>query len=176
MKWAGKGAESPPQFVPQPGSALDEAHGVVSRWMEESIRALDERLWYQDVELKSQPSGRIILEAKPNEARRYVHAAVLQAAYYDGLARQFRAQATTDLERSNPHLRPGWSEIWVRRRRAAEVVSTLMRRKLPFEEEQLLALLDWCNNPEAYALPAGHIVRALERFLETHALSDALRE
>jgi hypothetical protein len=179
VKWEWKRAGSAPPFVPQSGSGLDAQHAVVARWVEEAFGALDERHSYRDVELKSLPSGRLMLEAKPAEARRYVHAAALQAAYWDRLSTEFRSQATTDMERSNPHLREGWHELWTRRRHAATVVSTLMRRTLPFEEEDLLAVLDWCNDsepPSFYGVPVGHVTRALQRFLDTHAPSDALRE
>jgi hypothetical protein len=120
-----------------------------------------------------------MLDATPDEARRYVHAAALQSGYWDRLANEFRAQAKTDIDRHNPHLRPGWNEVWLRRRRAATVISTLMRRTLPFAEADLVALLDWCNGTEQltmHAVPVGHVTRALERFLETHSLSDALRD
>ena len=151
----------------------------MSRWVEEAVRALDERHSYQDLELKSQPSGRVMLEATPDVARRYVHAAALQAAYWERLSSEVRSQAKSGLERTNPHLHAGWSELWVRRRRAATVISTLMRRALPFEEEDLVALVDWCNGSEQlsmYTAPVGHVTRALQRFLGDHALSDALRE
>ncbi len=179
MSWEGKRAESVPLFVPQPGSGLDVEHGVVARWVEEAFHALGDRHSSDDVELKSQPSGRIMLEAKPHEARRYVHAAALQAAYWGRLASEFRSQAKTDMERSNPHLREGWSELWVRRQRAATVVSTLLRRTLPLEEEDLIALLDWCNGADQiskYTVPVGHVTRALQRFSDDHALSDVLRD
>jgi hypothetical protein len=147
--------------------------------VDEAIRAVDERHWYQDVELKSQPSGRALLEATPNEARRYVRAAAVQSAHWDRVADQVRSKAKTHAERVNLHQRPDWQQVSVRRHRAATVISTLMRRALPFEEEDLLALLDWCNGAQQlsmYGVPVGHIARALQRFLETHALSDALRE
>jgi len=179
VKWPWQRAESVPRFVPQPGSGRDAEHGVVSRWVDEAVRALDERHSYQDVELKSQPTGRIMLEATPDEARRYVHAAAVQAAYWDRLSKEFRAQAKSDRDRNNPHLRPGWNEISVRRRRTVTVVSTLMRRTLPFEEADLLALLDWCNDTEQLSMstvPVGHITRALQRFLDTHVPSDAMSE
>ncbi len=179
MKWPWKKAASVSPFVPRAGSELDAEHRVVSRWVEEASSARDEGNWYQDVELKSQPSGRLMLEATPDEARRYVHAAAVQTAYWDGRAKEIRSQGKSDHERINAHLRPGWPEVWGRRRRAATVVSTLMRRTLPFEEADLLALLDLCNGSEQlskYTAPVGHVTRALERFLDTHALSDAMRE
>ncbi|HZN38931.1 MAG TPA: DUF4132 domain-containing protein [Planctomycetota bacterium] len=169
---------SVPPFVPEPGSGLDAEHAVVSRWVEEAVRALDARYSYQDVELKSQPSGRILLDATPDAARRYVLAAAAQTAFWDRLATEIRSKGSSDLERSNPHLRTGWSDAWVRRRRAGTVVSTLIRRALPFEEADLLALLELCINTERlsmYMVPVGHVTRALQRFLGAHALSDALR-
>jgi hypothetical protein len=179
VKWPWKRGGSVEPFVPPGGSELDAEHRVVSRWVEEAFSARDEAQWYQDVELKTQPSGRVMLEATPDEARRYVHAAAVQTAYWDARAREIRSQGKSDFERVNAHLRPGWKEVWGRRRRAATVVSTLMRRTLPFGEPDLIALLDLSNGSEQLAthnVPVGHITRALERFLDTHALSDALRE
>src|SRR5688572_12389880 len=54
-----------------------------------------------------------------------------------------------------------------------------MRRAIPFEEEDLIALLDWCNGSEhlsMHSAPVGHLARALERFVDAHPLSDALKE
>ena len=179
MKWPWKKAESVEAFVPPSGSEIDAEHRVVSRWVEEAFSARDDAHWYQDVELKTQPGGRLMLEAKPDEARRYVHAAAVQTAYWDARAKEIRSQGKTDLERTNAHLRPGWKEVWGRRRRAATVVASLMRRTLPFGEADLIAILDMCNGTERlskYEAPVGPITRALERFLDTHPLSDALRE
>jgi len=159
VKWPWKRAASVEAFVPPGGSELDAEHRVVSRWVEDAFSATDEAHWYRDVELKSQPSGQVMLDAKPDEARRYVHAAAAQTVYWDTRAREIRSQGKTDLERINAHLRPGWKEVWGRRRRAATVVSTLMRRALPFEEKDLVALLDWCNGAQRlsmYAVPIGH--------------------
>jgi len=179
VKWPWKRPESVEAFVPPGGAELDAEHRVVSQWVEDAFNATDEAYWYRDVELKSQPSGQVMLEAKPDEARRYVHAAAVQTVYWDTRAREIRSQGKTDLERINAHLRPGWKEVWGRRRRAATVVSTLMRRTLPFEEADLIALLDVCNGSERlskYDVPVGPITRALQRFLDSHPLSDALRE
>ena len=178
MKLPWKRAESVEAFVPPDGSELDAEHRVVSRWVEDAFGARDDAHWYRDVELKSQPSGQVMLDAKPDEARRYVHAAAVQTAYWDARARDIRSQGKTDLERLNAHLRPGWKEVWGRRRRAATVVATLMRRTLPFGEADLVVLLDMCNGTERlskYEAPVGPMCRALERFVDTHPLSDALR-
>jgi len=67
--------------------------------VEDAVRAVDEQHWYHDVELKSQPSGRVMLEASPDEARRYVHAAAVQAAYWDEQASVVRAQTSSHAER-----------------------------------------------------------------------------
>jgi hypothetical protein len=168
-----------PPFVPPADSGIEAEHGVVLRWVEEAVRALDERESYKDVELDSQPSGRIMLDATPDEARRYVRAAAVQTAYWERVAGEIRAKTAASADpRLNPHLRAGWSDAWLRRRRAATVITTLMRRALPFEEEDLLALLDWCNGVEqltTYVVPVGSVTRALQRFVETHEPSVALR-
>ena len=176
MKLPWNRAWSAHPFVPEPGSQLAGEHRVVTRWVDEAIASQEKGLYYRDVELKSQPSGRLMLEAAPDEARRYVHAAVLQAAYWERLANEFRSQAKTEGERLNPHLRPGWEELRARQLRTATVISALMRRSLPFEEADLLAVLDWCVDAEMYTVPAGPVTRALHRFVMNHPLSDALRE
>lgn len=171
MKWPWQRPSSVAPFAPQPGSRLDAEHRIVSRWVEEAARALGAQHWPQEVELKSQPSGKVMVEAAPDEARRYVHAAAVQATHWDRLASGLRPYGKSNLEH--------WQEIWVRRRRAATVISTLMRRALPFEEEDLLALLDWCSGTEQLSVqtvPVGHVTRALERFLEDRAPSEALEE
>jgi len=111
VKWPWKRAESVPPFAPEPGSTLDGEHRIVSRWVDEAIASQEEGLYYRDVELKSQPTGRLMLEATPDEARRYVHAAALQVAYWDRLTNEFRSKGSTDVERNNPHLREGWQEL-----------------------------------------------------------------
>ena len=178
MRWPWQRASSSVSpFVPQTGSGLDAEHAVVSRWVEEAVAALDDRHSYQDVELKSQKSGRIMLEATPEAARRYVHAAAVQTAYWDRLSNAVRSKGKSDIERANPHLRADWKDLWLRRRRAATVVSTLMRRTLPFGEDDLVALLDWCIGTErmsTYTVPVGHITRALKRFVAAHAPSETL--
>ena len=179
MKWPWQRTSSVSAFVSPPGSELGAEHAVVSRWVEEAVAALDERHSYQDVELKSQPSGRVMLDATPEVARRYVHAAAVQTAHWDRLANAIRSQGKSDLERANAHLRAGWNDVWVRRRRAATVVSTLMRRALPFEEGDLVAILDSCSGTErlsTYTVPVGHITRALQRFVAARPLSDSLRQ
>ena len=156
-------------FVPRPAPALDEEHGVVSRWVEEAFERARDRHSYQDVELKSQPSGRIISRRRRTRHARYVHAAAVQTAHWDRLSIEIRSERA-DPEPNNPQLRQGWSDAWVRRRRAATVVSTLMRRALPFEEDDLIALLDWCNGAEQLRrIPcrSGHITRALQRFCDS---------
>jgi hypothetical protein len=120
-----------------------------------------------------------MLDAAPDVARRYVHAAAAQTAYWERVARELESQAKTPAERVNPSLIRGGSDVAARRRRAAAVVSTLMRRALPFEEGDLLAVLDWCNGLEqlsTYLVPVGHITRALQRFLDGREASAALRE
>jgi hypothetical protein len=176
VKWPWKRASSAPPFVPEQGSGLDAEHRVVSSWVEEAIASQDERFWYRDVELKSQPSGRAMLEATPDQARRYVHAAAVQAAYWERLATEFRSHAKSDAERLNPHLRPGWQDLRARRLRTAGVLSTLMRRALPFQEDDLHAILAWCNDAELYGVPVGHVTRALQRYLADHPLGDDLAE
>jgi hypothetical protein len=131
-------------FKFSPDDPLASEHADVAKWVEEAVALLGETYW-QDVDLKSLSSGRRLLEPEPEQSRRYVLAAVAQIRHWDELAQQIRAQGTTDMERMNAHLRPGWKPVWGRKRQAEAVVSTLMRRALPFQRHDLLAILQWCN-------------------------------
>ena len=59
-------------FVFAPDDPLALEHAAVSEWIEEAVASLDEHQYYQDVDLKSLPSGKRLLDAKPEQARRYV--------------------------------------------------------------------------------------------------------
>lgn len=135
--------------------------------------------YWQVPELKSVPSGEALLNATPENARRTVLAAVAQTNHWDEQANQIRAQARTDYERMNCHTNPEWGPIWARRLRTAAVISALMRRALPLQEVDLLAILDWCASGSQVGspnVPAGAITRALERFSNEHTLSIPLRD
>lgn len=157
---------------------LASEHADVAKWIEEAVASLGETYW-QDVDLKSLSSGQRLLRAKPEQSRRYVLAAVAQARHWDKLAQRIRAQGTTDVERMNPHLFPGWNPVWGRRRQAEAVVSALMRRALPFQQHDLLAILQWCNcceNLSGLFAPIGHISRALQRYASEMQIDSDLRE
>src|SRR5262249_17780632 len=73
----------------------------------------------------------------------------------------------------------GWGQIWGRRRQAEAVVSALMRRTLPFEGDDLLAILEWCSGSENLSTlfgPIGHITRALKRYASKMPIDPGLRE
>jgi hypothetical protein len=54
-----------------------------------------------------------------------------------------------------------------------------MRRALPFQECDLVAILNWCCASESvskYYAPISHITRALERYAQDNPISPDLRE
>ncbi len=158
-------------FPLDPSDPLADAHAVVSEWVEKSSRDTRNHEVWQDVPFPEHDSGKVIQAAKGDEAARLVHAAALQVAHWDRAARQVIAGATTDNLRMNPQHLPGWNRVWARRRRATQVITALMRRKLPLTDEALVAIVEWCNaapelNP--YFAPFGAIVKVLTlRFQST---------
>lgn len=158
---------------------LRAEHDAVSAWIEDAACSPYSKRYYDEVDLKSLPSGKKLFDAKVAEARRYVVAAVAQVRHWDEMAERVRAQAANELQRVNAHHLPGWGDVWCRRRYAEAVIRTLMRRKLPLQRNDLIDLLHWCNDSDGlstYSAPIGYIVRALERFAEDDALDDEICE
>ncbi|MHB1836734.1 MAG: DUF4132 domain-containing protein, partial [Solirubrobacteraceae bacterium] len=157
----------PDPFTFAPDDPLAEEHAAVLAWVEEVLGTLPANRLYEDVELKTLPSGRRLLEASPDQARRYVLAAIAQAKYWDGQLDAIRNQASNELDRINAHWHPGFALTWGHRRQTAAVIFALMRRALPFEAVDLIALLDWCEGVQpliSHYAPIGAITRSLERF------------
>lgn len=159
---------------------LAAEHAAVAQWVRDALRSLNEHLWYRDVDLKTLPSGQALLDATPDEARRYVLAAVIQTQYWDERAHEARAQAENESQRNNPHLLPGWNLVWGRRCKTEAVVAALMRRALPFEAHDLLTIVQWCNDAgdhlTKYFGPLGQITRALERLSSKGTISGELAD
>lgn len=168
----------PLAFSFPPNDALAREHTEVAQWVEDAASSLNENQYYQQFELKSLPSGKRLLAADPEQARRYVLAAVAQTRHWDQLAMQLRDQAETEMERINGHHLPGWAVIWGRRQQSKAVIHALLRRKLPLVEQDLLDILAWCNQAEQvspYWHPLSSIVRLLQRFAEGRQVDDELR-
>ena len=54
-----------------------------------------------------------------------------------------------------------------------------MRRGLPFDKLDLLALLKWCYDAEnlsGYFAPIGHLTRALKRYASSNTIDFDLRD
>jgi hypothetical protein len=165
-------------FVPDPQDPLLAEHQAILRWIEEALAALPERETWKDVDLKSLASGKALLGADAESAKRHVIAALRQMRHWDEVRNRIKATAATSIEQMNPHQLPGWSEAWARRRKAQAVAAALLRRALPFSKDDLLAVLECCSvaEPSSYALPIGAIARALERYGADREIEPDLRE
>jgi hypothetical protein len=161
-------------FMITPDHQRAEAHQAVSSWIEEALASRGERLWYQHADLKSLPSGQILAAAKPDVAQKYVMAALEQVHHWERAADRLREQADNP---TSAHMQPGWNQVWGRRRQAIAAISALMRKALPFERSDLVALLKWCNEMDGlskYDVPLAMIVRTLQRFADNQPLGDEL--
>ena len=168
----------PQAFTFAKDDPLAREHWVVAKWIEDAFSSLGEHQYYQELDLKSLPSGQRLLDATAEQARRYVSAAVAQTRYWDQMAGQAREQAENEIQRINAHHLPSWAEVWGRRRQAEAVARALMRRKLPLTKQDFLDMLAWCNegdNISPFDYPLTYIIRALERFAESEPVDDELR-
>lgn len=164
-------------FVPEANDPLTREHELVSKFIEDGYSKSGEHYW-ADIDVKALPSGEAVLAGDAEQVRRYVVAAITQIMHWDSETERVRAQADSDMSRSNPHFLPGYQLTWGRRRHAEALIKTLMRRKLPFQEPDLLRILEWCNamtSVSTYTTPLGAIAKALEQFAASHPLSSELR-
>jgi len=102
-------------------------------------------------------------------------AAVAQVRHLDNLVERMRSTGT----RNYAHLQEGWSDVSGRRRKIDAVIVALTRRTLPFEDSDLIAILEWCNEADRLSrihLPLGNVVRALQRRASVGPLAAPLRE
>jgi hypothetical protein len=166
-------------FTFAPGDPLAGEHATVSACVEEAVASLRGQDYYRDADLKTLPSGKAVLDGKPEQARRYVLAAVAQAGYWDRLAERIRSRGADDFEHDDPRGQPDWRPVWGRRRQAVAVIGALMRRNLPFNEEDLIAIVRWCAGSEplsSVTTPIGSIVRALQRYAAETPIGPGLRD
>ena len=101
-----------------------------------------------------------------------------QLWHWDHEADEIRAQAPSEFYRVNAHLLPGWDPIWKRRRQTVVALGAVLRRSLPLEQPELIAILKWCNSAEQLSThfgPIGAISRALERYAAGVPLDAELR-
>src|SRR5262249_9025865 len=151
-----------------------------SAWLEEVMASLGRHVYWGDVDVKSLPSGRMLLDGKPGQARRYVIAAVEQVRQFDErLAQPHRPDAAeADVIRAG-----GFSArhlLEVTRLHAVAVIAALMRRSLPVDAHDLKVILRWCRGAtrplSSLFGPIGSIVRAIQRHASDGPVDPELRE
>ncbi|MGA3134124.1 MAG: DUF4132 domain-containing protein [Terracidiphilus sp.] len=184
-----------PQFTFSPSDPLAAEHEAVIRWVSDADNASSRAYWL-DVELKSYESGRVLLDAKPEQARLYVLAALAQAQFLSDRMAEVLSNTASNLSRGNLHHNQEWKGLSKVRRPTVTVISTLMRRAIPFNRDDLVTLLKFCNSTVEYDLnpsgswsntvwhlqfcvaghlPGGHVVKALQRYAATAAIDKELK-
>ncbi len=125
-------------------------------WIEELTteqRAAGSR-WYT-FELKDSAAGRRLLAASPEEQRGFVLA------------------ATEWLDHWGQKQSPAYYEAW----KIRQTMQALLRRKLPFEHDDILSLLEWSARQSHHSLSGRpQTIKALQYYLKDHELTPALRE
>jgi hypothetical protein len=166
-------------FVVAPDDPFAAEHAVVAGWVEDVAEMLGEYRYWEALELKTRPSGALLLAGTPEQSRKYALAAVAQTRHWDRQADAIRDSAKSEMERMNAHHLPGYTLVWVRRRHAELVVRTLLKRNLPFDKDDLLLLLEWCGDCDRlspFDCSVGGITRAVQRYATGHELEADLGE
>ncbi len=168
----------PRPYLHGPDDPLAEQHQLVAQWVEvsNSREKQDTYVVAWNVNLKDHESGQRLLSAKPPEARKLVLAALEQARHWgQALDEVASPENPAAMRQSLSKLVP----LRNRSLRARAVIQALMRRSLPFERDDLLAILNWCCEESSsvhFDPPLGAIHRAVERFLAKNELDEQLAE
>ena len=169
---------NPEAFTISQDDPFAQEHAAVSAWIEDAFASLGKHNFGKDVALKSLPSGKKLVDGTPDQSRRFVLAAVAQSRHWHHLAEQIRANAPNEMQRINAHHLPGWGQVWGRCHKADAVVSTLMRRALPFEKRDLVNIVQWSGDRvllSTYLGWIGHLTQALERYRSETPIDSELR-
>jgi len=167
--------EELPQYVVAKEDPYAAEHEAIQRWVRDSIKEIKQTDSNTKVELKHLPSGQALLAVTPQQACRLVRAAVMQLRYWDDFIIKHIGSENGSSGRIDTAFFATYqlAAKWFLTR---EVLAALMRRALPFEKDDLLELLAWCNSrPTLVMVPLGVIVRALERYVNNKGLDDTLR-
>lgn len=167
------------EFTPQPDDPLGPEHVAIQRWVQAAVQSSHPDRYWEDVDLKSVEEGRVLLDAAPEQAKRYALAALARARHWDEEIASLRASANTELDRINLHRLPGWEQIGPPRRHVVVALTALIRRSLPFAREDILALLTWSTGlgvANSYQAPLAYVTKSLQRYAAANQIDPELRQ
>ncbi len=160
-------------FTFSPDDPYAAEHAAIVAWVEDASSNLSRRGYASELNLKNLPTGEAILAASPDEARRFVLAALQQIIYWDQSTNEILAKAGNgQSDDYMPLMGLSRATAW-RRQLAAAVLQSLLRRNLPFNKSDLVTIIDWCTSVEPlsnYHAPLGQIARTLERYAAKHEI------
>ena len=165
------------EYPVSPDDPLASEHRAVSAWVEASMERLPKGYFSSDIELKTVPEGQLLLEGKPDQSLRYVRASLIQMRHWQEVAERLTAEVA-EKRRGARQVHPELMEAQKRSRQAVVVITSLTRRALPFERDDLLAFLKPCIGTDEnmiYTLPSSALTRALEKYAAQAPLDDELR-
>lgn len=155
---------------------LAAEHALVCNWVREAVANTPGNRYYQDVDLKSLPSGRELLASSPERGRLLVQAAVEQAKFWHASREKIRDHAVHDGEANNLARVPGWSAALGAEYKTLAVIGALLRRNLPLDRTDLLQLLGWLTEAgRSYGLPIGQATKSLERYAAKNGIDAEIR-
>ena len=159
-------------FVCSPDDPLADSHREVSDCIEQVSKKHSRSHRYY-IDIRSYEECKELLKAKPAESREYLIAALHQHFYWaqemQRLVNLPENQGLQDLKRIL-----GWEERSLRRNVAEELVKVLIRKKLPFTNQDLVELVDWSTH--TYNKPVGAVVKAVERYADEQPIDGDLCE
>lgn len=167
-------------FPVSPDDPLAEEHSAISAWISDAVDAsivLGGHALQMNQELKVIPSGKKLLDAKRDQARKLVIAAMLQGKYWDELSWRLRGEGSEDSRNFYAGEIPDWQGVACQGHYAEKVAEALIRRKLPFVRDDFLVMLDCIRDPLGgvrFSNSVAYLRRALERYASENKIDPEL--
>jgi len=163
-------------FTFSPDDPLAAEHADLVAWASEALSAMVEGQTHDHLKLTSFPSGKKLLDAKPDKARRYVVAAVAQMCHWEREDDALHELRPNGSRRLSIDAIPTQYRLQRLKYPVEAAFGSLIRRSLPFQRDDLLAILKWYESFEWSStdpVPVGYIVGALEGYRATETSIDS---
>jgi hypothetical protein len=121
----------------------------------EQLDKIADGIYTYNQTLKDTEAGRSILEAPLAEQREWALAMIVWL--------------------NNHTVSPYSPSAWLRTNAVRDMMFGLLRRKLPYEIDDIIALLEWSAQQGSWGHGAAQIIRVVESYLKDHALTPELK-
>lgn len=128
-------------FILDPGDPFAIAHRRIAALIEERLNQRASA--YENMKLSETAAGQEIARMSPDVILTQLRASLIRAVVLDAKLRHFDDPAGRDVMRWDSHMRRDWSRVGPPRAVIVQLLKSLLQCKLPYTQDDLLALGTW---------------------------------